>query len=113
MKISYNFLMRGYDIFVDDKEIYEGRCNVNYYELPKDKRWLESDSPYEIGGRATDITQIAYSLTARVREMYPINKVPEDIVTQLDTLTGLCKKCEDEIEKTIGLISKKREEVVK
>jgi len=109
MEIRYDFAKRGYEItlFIGDREFYEaskeGRT-MDYYKLPKDDRWLEGDSPYSIGGRDTDISQIAYSLSHRVRELFPINTVPQLLVTQLDILQSKCEDCEKEIQKTIGII---------
>jgi hypothetical protein len=44
-----------------------------YYRLPRDERWLtEGDSPDQIGGHGTEVAQVAYCLSARVRENYAI-----------------------------------------
>ena len=109
MKISRNHLMRGYNIFVGDKDLFESEGEeMNYYDLPKDVRWLGDDSPYTIGGRDTDIAQIAYSFEYRVREIYPINGVPVGIVEKLAMLKSKCEDCEREIQNTISLISEDR-----
>ena len=87
---------------------------MNYYDLPKDDRWLDGDdSPYEIGGRATDVSQIGYSLAGRVRELYPINCVPQALAKRLSDLQVVCDECEREIEKTMALISDFRQPNVK
>ena len=78
---------------------------MNYYELDKEKRWLDNNSPYEIGGRATDVSQIAFSLSHRVRELYPINQVPRGLVDKLRELEDICSSCEEAIADTINLIS--------
>ena len=79
---------------------------MDYYQLNRDDRWMDGDdSPCSIGGRSTDVSQIAYSLSYRARELCPINKVPDKLVSQLDALKEVCEKCESEIDKTIGLIS--------
>ena len=38
-------------------------------EMSKEKKWMDGDSPYLIGGRDTDISQIGYSLSHRLGEM--------------------------------------------
>lgn len=43
-----------------------------YYQLPKDKQWLiEHNNPLNIGGRDTDISQIAYDLRRVIIKKYP------------------------------------------
>jgi len=105
--ITYNIVKRGWDvsIFIAEETIWEGH-KMKYYDLPKEERWLEGDdSPYQIGGRATDVSQIAYSLASRVKELYPINKVPEALVRDLEALEALCQQCENQIQETISNIS--------
>ena len=74
---------------------------TNYYKLSKEKRWLDECSPYEIGGRDTDIAQIGYSLMQKIKDSFPINGVPEHIRNEVDTLI---KKLEDEEESIQQLI---------
>ena len=51
---------------------------MDYYRLPKDKRWLgDNNSPHEIGGRATDISIIAVSLKEAIDQAF--SEIPEDI----------------------------------
>ncbi len=79
---------------------------MDYYALDKDNRWLEGgDSPCSIGGRSTDVRQIAFSLRRRVKELFPINKVPQELVSQLDELEAICIKADKAIMETIGIIS--------
>jgi len=66
------------------------------------------NSPYRIDGMDTDVSQIALSLMHCVRELYPINKIPEKIALQLENLLKTCKECEEEIQETINLISEQR-----
>ena len=109
-ELSYDMDMRMHKVtlFIDDIDFYNLSKEVkqmDYYELDKEKRWLESDSPGEIGGRDTDVSQIAFSLSHRVREMYPINKVPNELVDKLNELEDVCSNCEKVIADTINLIS--------
>ena len=95
-------------ILIDDIDLYNlsrEAKQMNYYELDKEKRWLDNNSPYEIGGRATDVSQIAFSLSHRVRELYPINQVPRGLVDKLRELEDICSSCEEAIADTINLIS--------
>ena len=107
--LNYNHLMLGYDIelFIGDIDICEAQkeAEMNYYGLSKDEQWMGSDSPYDIGGRDTDVSQIAYSLEHRVRELYPINQVPKELEERLNNLKEVCVACESEINKIIELIS--------
>lgn len=107
MRIRHNILLRGYNIFIGDKELRE--AEMDYYDLPKDKQWLGGDSPYVIGGRNTDISQIAYSLSHRVRELYPINQVPEKLAQSLQELEKQCRECEIAIRRMVSLISDYRQ----
>lgn len=110
LKSSRRFDMLGYEvtIFVGDIDLLNitRRVQMNYYDLGKAKRWLEDgDSPYVIGGRDTDIGQIAYSLKYTVRELFPINAVPEELATQLNELEVICVKAEEAIAEMIRAIS--------
>jgi hypothetical protein len=47
--------------------------------------WLTGHgSRYELGGRATDLSQIGYSLQHAVKAHYPINGVPADVLERLN-----------------------------
>jgi len=112
MKIDlfYDITMRRHKavILIDDIDLYnlsKGAKQMDYYKLDKEKRWLGSDSPYTIGGRSTDVSQIAFSLSQRVRELYPINQVPRGLVDKLKELENICSCCEKAIADTINLIS--------
>ena len=109
-EINRNELMRGYDIslFIGDIVLYklfrEGN-KMDYYALDKEKRWLNDDSPYVIGGRDTDISQIAWGLEYKIKELFPINKVPDNLVERINVLKSICKDCEDLIQEVISLVS--------
>lgn len=110
VELSYDITMRRHEavILIDDIDLYnlsKEAKQMGYYELDKEKRWLEGDSPCEIGGRATDVSQIAFSLSHRVRELYPINQVPRGLAEKLKELEGICSSCEEAIIDTINLIS--------
>lgn len=63
-----------------------------YWAMRKDDRWLSS--PYEVGGRATDVTGIGWALGAAIRERFPMNEVPLAIVADckaLDVVLGLAE----------------------
>ena len=104
MILNRNVCKRGYDLFIGDIEfkLISG-SDMEYYKLPKDKQWL--DNPYLIGGRDVDISQISYSLNHRVRELFPINRVPVEVEKQLETLSNICIDCEREIQRTIKIVS--------
>ena len=68
-------------------------------------RWLDRrDTIYEIGGRATDISQIAYSLEQQVKMVFPLNKVPNDIVLKIVELTAVLEYGEKIILEFISLV---------
>jgi len=100
--IERDFLKRGYNIFVGDIKLRK----VDYYTLPRDKMWLkDGDNPYQMGGRDTDVAQIAYALRDIVKERYPINGVPSGLKDNLDKLKDTCEDCEKKIEESIEIIS--------
>ena len=103
MKIKRDELLRGYNIFLPDKELKEAQ--MDYYKLGKEERWLGDDSPSNVGGRDTDVSQIAFSLSHRVRGLYSINKVPRELADKLDELESICYNCEKAITDAINLIS--------
>ncbi|MAH48211.1 hypothetical protein CMI37_20475 [Candidatus Pacearchaeota archaeon] len=78
---------------------------MEYYKLPKDKRWLGSYSPYDIGGRSTDVSQIGYSLRQIVKDMFPVNSVPLDYVEGLTELQSCLDRADQEIERFIEWVS--------
>lgn len=84
-----------------------GGCKtMNYYDLPKDKRWLQDgDSPYVIGGRSTDVEQIAFSLEHIIKARYPVNKVPKAIEAQLKATFESCQLAAKQINRLIDIVS--------
>lgn len=78
---------------------------MNYYKLPPDKQWLKNGNPYVIGGRDTDIKQIGVSLSYRIREMYPPNRIPEEIEEKLRILMAYLETSEQLIEDLIETVS--------
>lgn len=67
--------------------------------------WMEPDNVWQIGGRDTDIRNIAFCLYGRVREAYPINGVPAQIVKLLENAEKLCIAAEQAIEEVIAAVS--------
>ena len=105
MKLVRDTPMRRYVLLLDDLDLCNAEeVTMNYYQLPKDKRWIP-DSPYEIGGRATDVSQIAYSLRNIVREHFPINKVPRELVDTLNALFQTGEIYEKQIQEFIEQVS--------
>jgi hypothetical protein len=81
---------------------------VNYYDLPEDKKWLHrltGDTPHEIGGRATDVSEIAYSLADKVLNSFPKGRAPAVVEAKLRRLTDTLEQAEREIHEFIGLVS--------
>ncbi len=60
----------------------------------------ESGFPFKIGGRDTDVEQLAFSVEHLVREAYPINGVP---VLQVERLAQLTRAAKD-VERLIEMI---------
>jgi len=55
------------------------------YKLASD--WLgDGNSPTKIGGSSTDVSSIGYSITDAVKDWFPINEVPQEIVDKLEEL---------------------------
>lgn len=76
-----------------------------YYKIPRSERWLAGDSPAEIGGRDTDLSQLGMSLRARIGDLYPINEVPQDIHDAADALVVQLAAAEAAMEGLIELVS--------
>ena len=78
-----------------------------YYKLPDSHRWLSemSSNPNCIGGRATDIGQIGYSIRTAIKTIYPINEVPPSIVDQLEELMYFLSTSEAKIDSLIEQVS--------
>lgn len=70
----------------------------HYGELTKDEKAAlldEGNNLYSIGGRATDVTQLASSLRYLVKNHYPINGVPDWQLSFLDELDRVAARMED------------------
>jgi hypothetical protein len=80
-----------------------------YKSLPENKKWLKDcgGNVYQIGGRDTDLEQIAQSIKYAVRDAFEINKVPEEVVTAINKLQKTLEQAEDEIQEVIILVSEK------
>ena len=77
-----------------------------YYNLPEDERWLpDGSSPGEIGGRATDIEVIGMSLYQAIRDAYPINKVPRELLVKAEDLQIYLEKGSRLIQELIDAVS--------
>lgn len=98
-----------YILPVENEEEEMKDANSIYTSLPGHKRWLKDcgDCVYQIGGRDTDLEQIAASIKFSVRNAFEINKVPEDIVTAVNKLQKTLEQAEDEIQEVIILISER------
>ncbi len=61
-------------------------------------------NPLEIGGRSTNVSQIAYSIARDVKLAFPINGVPSEYVKALVNLTQLLEVAERQIEYVCTLL---------
>jgi hypothetical protein len=64
------------------------------------------DSPFEIVGHGTDVSEIAYSMSAKVRELFPEDKMPAEIDVKQKRLTETLAQAEEEIQEFIGVVSR-------
>jgi hypothetical protein len=74
-------------------------------DFKKSKEWMGQDSPYEIGGRDTDIGQIALNLTDLIKKAYYINAVPQPIVARLELLAVQCFAVQEDIQGIINMVN--------
>ena len=71
-------------------------------------RWeMVAEGSGEVGGRATDLSQVGYSLRGAVREHFPINGVPEDVVELLDVTQNALNEAEKLVERLGALMVEK------
>lgn len=68
--------------------------------------WIEGWSDDLIGGRAIDISQIAWSLERSIKAAFPINGVPTNIAEKLQQLVGILDQGENAIDSLIGEVSR-------
>jgi hypothetical protein len=80
--------------------------NDSFSKLARDGRWLSSSE--QVGGRAVDILQIAYSLRHAIKDAYDINEVPAAILVRLNALTTTLERGEREIADLIEAVSADR-----
>lgn len=73
----------------------------NYWK--HERKELESFK-FEIGGRSTDISQIGYSLSNYIQNIFPINCCPINIENQLNLLLGHLNSAEECYDKTLEFI---------
>jgi hypothetical protein len=81
---------------------------VKCYDLPRHKRGLRRstlDKPYGIGGRATDVAEIAHSLSSKVQDVFPAGTVPAVVEAKLKRLTDTLEQAEKDIQEFIELVS--------
>ncbi len=77
-----------------------------YFKLPRSHRWLEDvNTPENIGGRPTDVGSIGLSLEAIVKNLYPINGVPDQVALKLGELRALLDESEKRISQFIEQVS--------
>jgi len=82
------------------------KTSDTYYRLYANKKWLaEGDNPEVIGGRHTEITQIGFSLELAIKNLYPMNKIPEPIASYLSQLEIDLANVEERIQKFIDMVS--------
>jgi len=79
--------------------------SVDYYNLPKGRRWLGDSDPCEIEGRATDVSQIGLSLESKVKQLYSPRRIPNSIKIHLQALKLLLKHSEEDIKEFIELVN--------
>lgn len=70
--------------------------------------WIEgwSGNDDSIGGRAIDISQIAWSLERSIKSAFPINGVPTNIAEKLQQLVRILDQGENAIDSLIGEVSR-------
>ena len=66
----------------------------------------DGNNPYSIGGRDTDIANMAGTFKNRAKEIFPINQVPQELVDSIQVLEELLKTSENRIEDVIELMTK-------
>ena len=62
---------------------------------------MGDNNPFEIGGRDTDITQLYFSLNRLVKDAYPINSVPPEIMVIVDRCRDVCDLAEAAVKDAI------------
>ena len=67
------------------------------------QRWM--GNVYTIGGRDTDISQIAYSMEAKLKERFGMNQVPEEIIIKHNKLLLTLQSGEQQIQDFLELVA--------
>lgn len=80
-------------------------AQLDYYALPRDKRWMESDNPHSIGGRDTAIEQIALSLELRIKSSPFVRSVSAETQEKIDRLKHILAESADLIQEIISDVS--------
>ena len=78
-----------------------------YYEYGTDSgsRWLGDDTPYSIGGHSTDLTSLGFCLRQRLKEVYPVNGVPEAMEAEIAGLVELLTHGDFLIQRFIEMVA--------
>lgn len=79
-----------------------------YYSVPRVFRFFEN--PYMIGGRDTDLEQLGASILNRLREIYPINQVPNHLNIQAEELNLQLSEIERKLWSLLVNVSKDQQE---
>ncbi len=75
-----------------------------YYKMNGSDRWVEN--PHSIGGWDPEITELVFGLIRRIKEVYPLNQVPNFIELNLITILSKATEFEKIYEHIIDQVSK-------
>ena len=78
---------------------------MDYFQLPKHKRWLQNNTPANLGGRSTDIAELGHTLSQMVSEWYGILNTPAWAEAELSLLCHGLQHEEQRLQKLIQDIS--------
>lgn len=66
--------------------------------------WLD-DNPLEVGGRDVDVHQLALSFDLKVKNAYPINAVPREVMALLRKCHKVCSQADETVKRLIERVS--------
>lgn len=87
------------------------RLHSDFFRIPRDERSAIFEGDIDsVGGRATDLEQLAYSVEDRVKEFYEINWAPQEIVSALADFKHQCRQAQTTFIEIVRILIREGEE---
>lgn len=81
-----------------------------FRKLSKDERsQIFRGNLEDVGGRSTDVSQLAWSIEAAIKDFFPMNGIPAEMITEMQLLHAACGEVEDRFGTIVLLLAREIE----